>query len=206
MAVDTQLTDRSNHTEVIPTDPIWRLSVNQYHQMVDTGILTDDDPVELLEGWLVPKMPKKPPHSVTTQLIREAVAQLLPSGWYVNDQEPITTEESESEPDVVVVRGQRRQYLDRHPGGQDVAVVVEVSDSTLQRDRTTKKRIYAWAGIAVYWIVNLPDRWVEVYTLPSGPAEAPDYRQRQDFQPSETLPLMLEGAEVGRLLVQDMLP
>ncbi len=206
MAVDTQLIEHSDHTAVVPTEPIWRLRIGQYQQMVGTGILTDDDPVELLEGWLVTKMPKNPPQSITTQLIREAIAQLLPAGWYVDDQEPITTDLSEPEPDVVVVRGQRRQYLDRHPGGQDVAVVVEVSDATLQRDRTTKKRIYARAGIAVYWVVNLPDRRVEVYTLPSGPAEHPDYRQRQDFQPSEMLPLMLDGAEVGRLLVQDVLP
>jgi len=206
MAIDTQLTHRSNHAPTIPTEPIWQLSVGQYHQMIDTGILTDDDPVELLEGWLVTKMSKKPPHRVTTQLIREAIAQLLPAGWFVDDQEPITTEESEPEPDVVVVRGQRRQYLDRHPSGQDVAVVVEVSDAMLQRDRTTKKRIYARASIVVYWVVNMPDQRVEVYTLPSGPAEHPDYRQRQDFQPSEMLPLMLDGAEVGRLLIQDVLP
>jgi Uma2 family endonuclease len=206
MAVDTQLTQHTNHSSVIPTDPIWRLSIDQYHQMIGGGILTDDDPVELLEGWLVTKMPKNPAHRVTTQLIREAIARLLPSNWFVDDQEPITTEESEPEPDVVIVRGQRRQYLDRHPHPQDIAVVVEVSDTTLQRDRTTKQRIYARAGIPTYWIVNLPDKRIEVYMVPSGPAKQPGYQHRQDFEPSETLPLVIDGTEVGRLLVHDLLP
>jgi hypothetical protein len=71
--------------------------------MIRAGILTDDDPVELLEGWLVPKMPKNPPHRITTRLTREALVGILPTGWYVDTQEPITTADSEPEPDVVVV-------------------------------------------------------------------------------------------------------
>src|SRR5947209_7884549 len=94
---------------------LWQLSVGQYHQMIQTGILTDDDPVELLEGWLVTKMPKNPPHRLTTQLTREALAPLLPAGYYVDDQEPMTTDESEPEPDVMIVRGTRRNYRDRYP-------------------------------------------------------------------------------------------
>src|SRR5438105_7391720 len=84
-------------------DFIWRLSVSQYHNMVQTGVLTEDDPVELLEGWLVQKMPTKPLHRLTTEAIREALEGLLPVGWHVNVQEPITTETSEPEPDVSVV-------------------------------------------------------------------------------------------------------
>jgi Uma2 family endonuclease len=166
----------------------------------------DDDPVELLEGWLVPKMPKNPPHRLSTQLTREALAQLLPAGWYVDDQEPITLEDSEPEPDVVIVRGQRRDYLDRHPGGQDVVLVVEVSDTTLQRDRTLKKPLYARAGIPMYWIINLPENQIEVYTEPSGAADQADYKQRQDYRLADAVPLLIEEREVGRLIVQDLLP
>ena len=190
----------------VPTDLIWRLSVSQYHDMIRTGILTEDDPVELLEGWLVTKMPKNPRHSLTTQLTREALARLLPASWYVDAQEPITLEDSEPEPDVVVVRGDRRQYLDRHPGPQDVTLVVEVADTTLQRDRTLKKRLYAAARIPVYWIVNLPENRFEVYTDPTGPADQSDYRQRQDYGPSDEVPLVIEGREVSRLAVQELLP
>ena len=190
----------------VPTDLIWRLSLDQYHAMIRVGILTEDDPVELLEGWLVTKMPKNPPHTITTQLTRDALARILPTGWYVNDQEPITTADSEPEPDVVVVRGDRRQYLDRHPGPQDVALVVEVSDATLQRDRAFKKRLYASAGVPVYWIINLIENQAEVYTDPLGPAEQPDYRQRQDYRPSDEVPLTIEDLEVGRIAVRELLP
>jgi Uma2 family endonuclease len=150
----------------IPNDRIWRLSIEQYHAIIQAGILTDDDSVELLEGWLVFKMPKNPPHRVTTRLVRTALENILPAGWYVDSQEPITLSNSEPEPDIVVVRGDTRQYLDRHPGAEDIALIIEVSDTTLQRDRTVKKRIYARAGISIYWIVNLVEEQVEVYSQP----------------------------------------
>jgi Uma2 family endonuclease len=193
-------------TPAVPSDPIWRLSVDQYHEMIRTGILTADDPVELLEGWLVTKMPKNPPHRVATRLIRKALEGVVPAGWYVDAQEPITTADSEPEPDAMVVRGDTRQYLDRHPGPRDLALVVEVADATLQRDRTSKKRLYAAAAIAVYWIVNLPERHFEVYTDPSGPAIQPDYRHRQDYGPEDAVPLVIDGREVGRLAVRELLP
>jgi Uma2 family endonuclease len=190
----------------VPTDYIWRLSVDQYHAMVGAGILTDDDPVELLEGWLVPQMPKNPSHRIVTLLIRRALERMIPAGWYVDSQEPITTADSEPEPDVVIVRGETQHYPDRHPGPQDVAVVVEVADWTLGRDQGWKKRLYAAAGIPVYWIANLVDNRIEVYSEPSGPVEGPDYHQRQDYGLSDAVPLLIDGVEVGRIPVGDILP
>ncbi len=86
-------------------------------------------------------MPKNPARRLTTQLVREAVTRILPPGWYVDAQEPITLPDSEPEPDVVLVRGERRHYVDRHPGPEDVALVIEVADATVQRDRTLKQRM-----------------------------------------------------------------
>jgi Uma2 family endonuclease len=193
-------------TAAVPTDLIWRLSVEQYHAMIQAGILTDDDPVELLEGWLVVKLPKNPLHRVATHLVRTEIEERLPSGWYTDSQEPITTADSEPEPDVVVVRGETRQYLARHPGPEDIALVVEVADTTLQRDRTSKKRTYARAGIPVYWIVNLGDRVIEVYTQPSTSGEQPDYTQKQEYGLSDSVPLVIEEVEVGTIPVQSLLP
>jgi Uma2 family endonuclease len=190
----------------IPTDLIWRLSVEQYHAMIGAGILTDDDPVELLDGWLVSKMPKNPPHRVATRLLHQLLERLVPADWYVDTQEPITTADSEPEPDVMVVRGETRQYLDRHPGPQDVALVVEVADTTLQRDRTAKKQLYARAGIPVYWIVNLPARQCEVYTQPSGTGRRADYRQRQDYGLSDPIPVIIAGVEIDCITLRDVLP
>jgi Uma2 family endonuclease len=182
------------------------LSIEQYHQMTRTGILTDDDPVELLEGWLVTKMPKNPSHRLCTQLTREALERILPAHWHVNDQEPITTEESEPEPDITIVRGERRQYLERHPAPADIALVVEVSDTTLPRDRTSKKRIYARAAIPTYWILNLVEQQIEVYTNPFGNTAEPDFLDRHDYRTGDSIPVMIEGQEIGQLPVSDLLP
>lgn len=190
----------------VPDEPVWRLSVEQYHEMLRAGILQDGDPVELLEGILVAKMTKYPPHTMANELTREALERILPQNWFVNVQQPITTLDSEPEPDISVIRGRRRDYPNRHPGPQDVGLVVEVADTTLRRDRGRKKRLYARASLPVYWIVNLVDRQVEVYTDPTGPADEPDYRQRRDYRPDEQVPVVVAGAEVGRLTVNDLLP
>ena len=189
----------------IPSEPIFRLTVEQYHAMAEGGVLTDDDPVELLEGWLVAKESKKPLHSVVNELAREALDRALPAGWCTSAQEPITTRDSEPEPDVSVVRGDRRRYLKRHPGAKDVALVVEVADVSLRRDRGIKKRVYAGAGIGVYWIVNLEEKQIEVYTEPTGSGAKADYGRRQDFGLSEQVPVVIEGREVGRLAVKEVM-
>lgn len=188
-------------------DPLYRVSVEQYHDMIRKGIFKDGDPVELLEGVLVRKMTKHQPHCFATQTLRDLLPRLLPSGWFVIDQDPVTTADSEPEPDVSVIRGTRRQYLEqgRHPGPPETGLVIEVADSSLDHDRTTKYRVYARAGIPTYWIVNLVDRQVEVYTGPTAPAPEPSYHQRVDFGPADDVPLVLDGQVVGRVRVADLL-
>jgi hypothetical protein len=193
------------HNGQVGIDQLWRLSIEQYHAMIRVGILTADDPVELLGGLLVQKMSKNPPHRVATGLTREALGRLAPTGWYVDSQEPVTMEESEPELDVQVVRGQRRDYVDRHPTPRDVGLAVEVADTTLQLDRGVKKRLYAAARIPVYWIVNIPERQIEVYTDPSGPADQPDYRHRQDYHTGYAAPVVLDGCEIGTIPVAELL-
>jgi Uma2 family endonuclease len=190
----------------IPDVPIYRLTVEQYHAMARAGILDEDAPVELLEGWLVQKMTQNPPHVLASGLIHDALLGLIPAGWHVRTQNPVTTADSEPEPDHAVIRGSRRDYPDRHPGPQHAALVVEVADTSLRQDQGAKKRLYAHAGIPVYWIVNLVDRRIEAYTDPSGPAAEPDYRGRHDYGPSDTIPVLLDGIEVGSLAVSELLP
>ncbi len=188
----------------VPQDLIWRLGVDQYHAMIAAGILTADDPVELLDGWLVYKMPKNPSHRVATRLIRMAIETLVPEGWYVDTQEPITLANSEPEPDVVVVRGDTRNYLDRHPGPKDIGLVIEVSDTTLQRDRGVKKQAYAKAGIPIYWIVNLVELQVEVYSQPS--EEQANYLQQRVYRMTENLTVIIDGTEVSTISVATVFP
>lgn len=174
--------------------------------MIQTGILTDDDPVEFLEGLMVTKMPENPSHSLATHLTRNALAQVVPSQWYVDAQAPFTTRDSEPEPDVLVVRGERRRCRDRHPQAQDVALIGEVANATLQRDRTLKKRIYARAMIPVYWIINLAERKIEWYAQPFVSEAEADYAQRQDVAEDSVIPVVLDGTEMARLPVRDLLP
>jgi Uma2 family endonuclease len=204
-AISTAMPDvRANG---FPATALYRLSVDQYHDMIRQGILKDGDTVELVEGVLVMKMAKDPPHTVARQTLRDLLPGLSPPGWFVDDQEPVTTQDSEPEPDVAVIRGDRRRYLaqDRHPGPQDTALVIEVADSSLHIDETVMLRAYARAGVPVYWIVNLVDRRVQVYTDPTGPADAPTYRQRRDYAETDAVPVTLDGRQIGRIAVRELL-
>jgi len=189
-----------------PQVPLWRLSIDQYHEMVRHAILTEDDEVELLDGLLVAKMTKSTAHRVAKWLAQNSLTKVVPEGWYVDSQDAITLATSEPEPDVMVIRGQTRDYLEHHPLARELALVVEVSDSSLHHDQGFKKAIYAAAAIPVYWIINLIDRRVEVYTDPTGPADQPDYRQRQAFSGAEQAPVDIAGREVARIPVRELLP
>ncbi len=183
-----------------------KVTVDEYHQLLRNGTLQDGDPVELLEGHIVYKMSRNPPHDAVLDQTREMLQDRLPAGWRVRVQSAITTPDSEPEPDLALVPGPASRYAQRHPGPQDVAVVVEVADTSLALDRATKARIYAAAGIVIYWIINIPDRMVEVYTDSTGSNAAPRYRQRQDFGVGQEVPLVLLGQEVGQVPVQQLFP
>jgi Uma2 family endonuclease len=189
-----------------PPFPVRRFTVDEYHRMIQAGLLTEDDPVELLEGWLVPKMVRNPAHDTALELAVEMIRPCVPSGWRLRVQSAVTLSHSEPEPDVAVVYGPLRSHANRHPGPGDTGLLVEVADSSLDRDRNEKGRVYAAAGIPVYWIINLVDRQVEVYTAPSGPVAAPAFGQRQDFRPGDLVPLVTGGQQVGQVAVQDLLP
>ncbi len=181
-----------------------RFSVDEYHWMVDAGFFNRAR-VELLEGIVVQKMTRNPPHDYSLQAIDDLVTALLPTGWCKRLQSAITLSTSEPEPDACVTRGDRGMYRSRHPGPADIGLIVEVAESSLPEDRA-KARIYARDGIPIYWIVNLVNRQVEVNTQPSGPATSPAYAQRQDFAPGSHVPLVLGGVAVGQIAVADLLP
>jgi Uma2 family endonuclease len=187
-----------------PAEPLWPLTVDQFHEMIRTGILGEDDPVELLDGYLVQTMPKNPLHSYLTEALREVLAPMLPEGFFAQSQEPVTLPTSEPEPDVTAVRGKRIQFIKRHPAANDIALLVEVSDKSLRRDRDSKKRIYARAGINPYRIVNLVDRQIEVYSQPS--VDSGDYVERTVYAATDAVPVVIDGVTVGTIRLADLLP
>ncbi len=183
-----------------------RFSVARYQRMIETGILTPEDKVELLENYVVLKMPRNPLHDGTVQIVTEALPRVIPKGWRLRVQLTVVLADSQPEPDFSIVRGDARAYLSRHPGPADVGLIGEVAESSLLRDQRDKTRIYARAGIPYYWIVNLVDRRIEVYSQPSGPTAVPAYASFQLYQPGDSVPLVLDGNTVGTVPVDELLP
>ena len=173
--------------------------------MAELGVLGEDDHVELLEGWILYKMTRNPPHDVAIALASKTLLRILPGGWHVRPQSALTTEDSQPEPDMAVARGGERDYLERHPSALDVANVIEVADTSLSRDRIDKGRLYARAGVAAYWIINLIDGRIEVYSDPTPSGTIPSYRTRTDFTRGQSVPLAI-GAQTLAVRVDDLLP
>ena len=183
-----------------------RFSVDQYQRMIEIGVLTPDDKVELLENYVVVKMPRNPPHDGTIQRIQKRIIRHLPTGWDLRTQGSLELTDSQPEPDFAIVREEPSDYTTRHPTAADTGLVIEVADPSLLRDQRDKTRIYARADIPVYWIINLVDRRIEVYTQPSGPTAVPAYGAFQTYQPGDMVPLVLDGAAVGSVPATDLLP
>jgi Uma2 family endonuclease len=206
MSVQHVTSDISFPAAVVPiavaAPPLRRFTVDQYHRMIETGILGENDRVELVDGWIIEMSPIGPPHVTCVNLIVAALQDRLPAGWNVRTQSPVTLETGEPEPDLAIVRGNVRDYSDRHPGGADIGLLIEVADASLQFDRTQKRLEYARAGIAQYWIVNLVNRNLEAHRNPAGG----DYTNREVIGADGSVELALGGKSIGKLNVADFLP
>lgn len=149
----------------------YRWTRHQYERLISHAFLDEDDPVELLDGLLLVKEPQNSPHRTAVLLVAKALDRAFGEGWFVQTQSPIILDDrSEPEPDVCVVRGSPRDYVETHPTRP--ALIVEVAQSGLRRARGRKATAYARARIADYWIVNLVDRVLEVHREPARPGPA----------------------------------
>lgn len=189
-----------------PPFPVWRFTVDEYHRLINAGFLGENDRVEFLEGWIVPKNAHSPPHDGTKQIVSDRLRRRLPQEWDIRIQSAVTLADSEPEPDLAIVRNIELEYLTRHPGPSDIGLLIEVADSSLLQDQQDKARIYARAGIAAYWIINLVDGRVEIFSDPTGPAAQPAYRSCTSYRDEELVPLVLEGVEIARIPAKDLLP
>jgi len=179
-----------------------RLSVETYHAMIGAGIFTENDRVELIEGWLIEHMPKYPPHKFSTKRLYDHLLKLLPSGWQVYAQEAVTLATSEPEPDIQIVKGTQDEYTVRHAAPGDIALIIEVSDSTLMFDKGRKKRMYARAGIPLYGVLNLIDRQFELYSNPDNG----DYQTVVVYAADQAFPVVIDGQHIGSQSVSAVLP
>ena len=167
-------------------------TVDEYHRMIEAEILTTEDRVELLEGQITQMSPQQPPHAATTQRTFNYLSRLLVGKAFLRMQLPITLPpNSEPEPDIAVVRINLREYIDGHPTADDIFLLIEVADRTLNSDRTSKARIYAQARIPEYWIIDVNAR--QVYVL----YEPGDETYRQET-------ILSEGAKLSPLAFREI--
>jgi Uma2 family endonuclease len=211
MATATQVTKKPKlhgpPPPAVSTLPVRRFTVAEYHKLIEIGMISENDRVELLNGWVVAKMGINPPHASSLTRLSRRLGQLLGNDWIIREQSSLTipSSDSEPEPDLVVASGPEEEYDDRHPDPKDVVLLAEVADSSLSEDRGEKLQTYARAKIALYWIVNLIDRRVEVYTQPRG-AKNPTYKQHTNYGPDDEVPVIIGGKELGRIAVKELLP
>lgn len=150
----------------VPPLSVRRFTVEEYERMGETGVLTEDDSVELLEGLIVRKTTKNPLHDWTIDYLTRILGQGLPPGWLLRIQNVLRTDDSEPEPDVVIAIGDLFTFRRQHPTGRECVLVIEVAETSLDQD-WRKCRIYARANVPQYWIVDLTGRCVEVFTRPN---------------------------------------
>ena len=177
--------------------PRRKFTVEQYYQMAETGILAPDERVELIEGEIIEMSPIGPRHAMCVDRIVQVMIEKLGRSVHLRCQNPVRLSNyTEPEPDVTLAK--RADYSARHPAGDDVFLTIEVSDSTLEKDRTLKQKIYANANIPEFWIVNLPEDLIEVYRNPAGDAyQVRILVSREETVSPQLLPnLVLSGEEI----------
>jgi Uma2 family endonuclease len=184
----------------------YRLTVRQFEKMIDAGVFRDEDHVELLGGLLVDKMVKQDPHNFSVGEVAETFRAVLPRDWVVREEKSIVLGIFwRPEPDIAIARGPRERYRSKGPRRADLCLLVEVADSSYAKDRGPKWRQYAASGVSVYWIVNLPLRQIEVYSAPAGRGKSAGYRDTTIYGPDDDIPLIIEGRELGRIKVSEVL-
>jgi len=185
--------------QAVPSIPSVRMTVEEFEKTD----FYDDIRVELIDGYIVRRDEMKPAHAVVTGRLRRRIDRMLPAGWSTREDKPVRIPPLyEPLPDIATVRGDDENYLDHHPGPGDIAFLVEISDATLSTDQGKKLAAYAQNDVPVYWIVNLVDCQVGFYAGPG----ADGYSACVTYKPGESVPVVVEGREVGRIAVTDILP
>lgn len=190
---------RANKSGLVP----YRVTAKQFVKMIEAGIFPEGDRVELLGGLLVDMMTKYEPHDFAVDMLAERFRGWLPVGWIVREEKAMQLGANwRPEPDVIVARGPRQNYRHQSPRAADLALVVEVADSSYPKDRGIKWRRYGQTGVPCYWLLSIHGRTLEVFTDPF----AQGYRTAVTFDQKSFVPFVIEGRELGRVAVADLLP
>jgi Uma2 family endonuclease len=189
----------------IPTR-LYRMTLDEYEALVASGAFKGRNRFHLIDGYLVEKMTQNPPHTAADERCGRELLRVVPRGWTVRSGKPVRIprpgRDSEPEPDRSVVRRRPDDYAGRHPDPGDIALVVEIADSSLADDHQLAIEVYGPAGIPVCWIVDVNARRVEVYTR-RGPQ---GYGSPEFFGERQSIPVVIGGRVRGRIAVKDILP
>jgi Uma2 family endonuclease len=191
---------------VMATALVRRWTRQEYDRMVAAGVFPPGERAELIDGEILAMTPQGSAHATAIRLTEDILRMTFGAGYDVRIQLPLALDpSSEPEPDVTVVRGSPRDYRDAHPAS--ALLVVEVADTTLLYDREQKGSLYARAGVAEYWIVNLLDRSLEVYRDPAPLPQARygwEYRMKERYRAGDHISPL--AASQARVAVADLLP
>ncbi|MEH2400507.1 Uma2 family endonuclease [Nostoc sp.] len=199
-----------------------RFTIIEYHRLIELGFLTEANHIELIRRELIQMTAKGTPHTVCSSILCRQLDRLLGDVWrqaaslrdalrtrlqaVIRGQDPITlSNQSEPEPDVIIARGKDEDYLAHHPYPEDILLVIEISDKTIDYDQTTKLSLYAEAGIYDYWIVNLLARQLERHSQPYQNAQSKfSYLSKQIFLSNQ--PVAIHGFEDALLDLSRLFP
>jgi Uma2 family endonuclease len=184
-----------------------RWTREEYHRAADAGLFRPEERLELLDGEIIARMTQNEPHASVAARAARLLAAVFGPDHHTRTHSPIILNgRSEPEPDVIVVPGTEFDYLSHHPGPADIRLLVEVSDTTLRYDRGRKRIAYARAGILEYWIVNLPERQLEVYRDPSSSRFRSGVVYREEDAVAPLAAPSRGGAGALAVRVADLLP
>ena len=184
--------------ELLAYQPDW--TVAQYERMVATGIFHEADRVELLFGRIITQLPITDRHSFCVQELNYYMIRHFGDRFIGRQEQPVSLlSHSVPEPDYVLATPHPHRYRNRKPGAEDIQLIIEVADATLDRDRGAKARLYGMAGIREYWIINLVDDCLEVHTQPN--IQAGGYGEVKVYHRGE----QLAAGVLGALPVNDII-
>jgi Uma2 family endonuclease len=189
-----------------PPYPVERLTVDEYQRILASGLLNSDRHIEFLEGVIVRRVRTSLRHDAAVEKLIEALKPLLPRGWTAKSDCAIVTRDSQPEPDVAIVADKLQDAESTVPRAADAALVIEVADRSLPYDRRSKARIYARAAIPYYWVFNLLDSQMEVFSNPSGPVPMPGYQEQRIFRTDDKVSIVVGLDALGAIRVGDVLP
>ena len=190
--------------QIIDQEP-FLFTAEAFRRMIDADVFADDERVELWDGRVTTKMAKKIPHSYSSARLNSLLIQAVPRGWCVWPENPVEIGQVRVPlPDFTVLRGNLENYASKYPAAGDVVLIIELSDSSLRYDSTTKLAGYAEAGIPVYWVVNLVKNVIQTYAEPV-PTER-RYAREVTYAIGQSVPIHLDGTLIGEIPVLDLLP